>query len=142
MRTFVLDNSVAMRWLLASEKQVDQKYAERVLGTLEEFDVLTPNLWHLEAINVLVSAEKRGDVSLGEIERFISQLENLPIHVDPLTAHQAFNRTLVLSRAYNISSYDASYLELAIREGVPLATLDKKLIKAAKKADVEIYLSK
>ncbi|MES9858117.1 MAG: type II toxin-antitoxin system VapC family toxin [Sedimenticola sp.] len=142
MSAFVLDNSVAMRWLLASEKQADQKYAEHVLGTLEESDALTPNLWHLEATNVLVGAEKRGDVSLGEIERFISQLENLPIHVDPLTAHQAFNRTLALSRAYSISSYDASYLELAMREGLPLATLDKKLIKAAKKADIGIYLEK
>lgn len=140
MSAFVLDNSVAMRWLLASEKRTDQNYAERVLGTLEECDALTPNLWHLEAANVLAGAEKRGEVSLGEIERFISQLENLPIHVDPLTAHQAFSRTLALSRAYNISSYDASYLELAMREGLPLATLDKNLVKAAKKADVVIYL--
>ena len=106
---------------------------------MRNVDALTPNLWHLEAISVLTGAEKRGEVSLGEIERFISQLENLPIHVDPLTAHQAFSRTLALSRAYNISSYDASYLELAMREGLPLASLDKKLVKAAKKADVEIY---
>jgi len=68
-------------------------------------------------------------------------LENLPIHVDPLTAHQAFSRTLSLSRAYKISSYDASYLELAMREGLSLSILDKKLIKVAKKADVEIYKS-
>ena len=139
MTDFVLDNSVSMRWLLASEKASDQKYSENVLESMRNVDALTPNLWHLEAINVLTGAEKRGEVSLGEIERFISQLENLPIHVDPLTAHQAFSRTLALSRAYNISSYDASYLELAMREGLPLASLDKKLVKAAKKADVEIY---
>ena len=139
MTDFVLDNSVSMRWLLASEKASDQKYSVNVLESMRNVDALTPNLWHLEAINVLIGAEKRGEVSLGEIERFISQLENLPIHVDPLTAHQAFSRTLALSRAYNISSYDASYLELAMREGLPLASLDKKLVKAAKKADVEIY---
>ncbi len=139
MTDFVLDNSVSMRWLLASEKASDQKYSENVLESMRNVDALTPNLWHLEAISVLTGAEKRGEVSLGEIERFISQLENLPIHVDPLTAHQAFSRTLALSRAYNISSYDASYLELAMREGLPLASLDKKLVKAAKKADVEIY---
>ena len=139
MTDFVLDNSVSMRWLLASEKASDQKYAENVLESMMDVDALTPNLWHLEAISVLLGAEKRGEISLGEIERFISQLENLPIHVDPLTAHQAFNRTLVLSREYNISSYDASYLELAMREGIPLSSLDKKLVKAAKKADVEIY---
>ena len=139
MTDFVLDNSVSMRWLLASEKASDQKYAENVLESMMNDDALTPNLWHLEAISILLSAEKRGEISLGEIERFISQLENLPIHVDPLTAHQAFSRTLVLSREYNISSYDASYLELAMREGLPLSSLDKKLVKAAKKADVEIY---
>ena len=139
MTGFVLDNSVSMRWLLASEKASDQKYAERVLESMMEVDALIPNLWHLEAISVLLGAEKRGAISLGEIERFISQLENLPIQVDSLTAHQAFGRTLVLSREYNISSYDASYLELAMREGLPLSTLDKKMVKAAKKADVEIY---
>jgi len=139
MTDFVLDNSVAMRWLLASEKVSDQKYAEQVLESMRHVDALTPNLWHLEAVSVLLGAEKRGEVSLGEIERFISQLENLPVHVDTLTAHQAFSRTLSLSRAYKISSYDASYLELAMREGLSLSTLDKKLIKAAKKADVEIY---
>lgn len=139
MSVFVLDNSVSMRWILASEKSADQKYAENVLESMKDANALTPNLWRLEAINVLLGAEKRGEVNLGEIERFISQLENLPIHVDSLTAHQAFSRTLVLSRAYKISSYDASYLELAMREGIPLASLDKKLIKAAKKTDVEIY---
>ena len=140
MTDFVLDNSVAMRWLLESERVSAQKYAENVLKSMANSDALVPNLWQLEAVSVLVGAEKRCEVSLGEIERFISQLENLPIHTDPSTARHAFNRTLILARAYKISSYDASYLELAIREGLPLASLDKKLIKAAKKADVEIYL--
>ena len=140
MTNFVLDNSVAMRWHLESEKSTDQKYAENVLISLGEADALVPNLWHLEATNVLVGAEKRGDTSTGEVERFISQLENLPIHVDPMTANQAFSRILSLTRAYKLSSYDAAYLELAIREGLPLATLDKDLLKAAKKADVAVYL--
>ena len=139
MSDFVLDNSVATRWLLASEKAIDQKYAEKVLKSMLSSEALTPNLWHLEAVSVLLGAEKRGTITLGEIERFISQLENLPICVDPLTAQKAFSRILTLSREYNISSYDASYLELAMREGLPLATLDKKLTKAAKKADVKIF---
>jgi predicted nucleic acid-binding protein len=140
MTGFVLDNSVAMRWHLESEKQADQKYAQAVLVSLAEVDALVPNLWHLEAANVLLGAEKRGDSSTGEVERFISQLENLPLHVDPLTANQSFGRVMALARAYKLSSYDAAYLELAIREGLPIATLDKDLLKASKKADVEIYL--
>jgi predicted nucleic acid-binding protein len=141
MSAYVLDNSVAMRWLLASQKKSDQAYAEEVLQSLSEVDAVVPHLWHLEAANVLLSAEKCGELETGEVERFIAQLESLPIQVDPLTARQAFSRTLSLSRAYKLSSYDAAYLELAIREGLPLATLDKDLKKAAKQADVELYLS-
>lgn len=140
MTGFVLDNSVAMRWHLETEKASDQRYADEVLISLGNADALVPNLWHLEAANVLLGAERKGNTSIGEVERFIAQLENLPIHVDPMTATQSFNRTFALGRAYKLCSYDAAYLELAIREGLPLATLDKDLVKAAKKAGVPIYL--
>tara|TARA_R110001592_G_scaffold346310_2_gene638826 strand:- start:7728 stop:8171 length:444 start_codon:yes stop_codon:yes gene_type:complete len=142
MSAFVLDNSVAMRWHLESPKKSDQVYAVSVLKSLAEADAFVPNLWHLEATNVLLGAEKRKETSAGEVEAFIAQLENLPLHVDPLTSHQCFSRTMALARAYNLSSYDAAYLELAIREGLPIATLDKDLRKAAKKADVAIYFMK
>ena len=141
MNRYVLDNSVAMRWLLASPKKTDQTYAEKVLQSLVETEAVVPHLWHLEAANVLLGAEKRGELETGEVERFLAQLESLPIQVDPLTAHQAFSRTLGLSRAYKLSSYDDAYLELSIREGLPLATLDKDLRKAAKQADVPLYLN-
>ena len=139
--SFVLDNSVAMRWLLESNKEEDQGYAENVLKSFSNTDALVPNLWHLEASNVLLGAEKRAEITVGEIEGFIIQLENLPIQVDPLTAYQSFSKTITLGRAYNLSSYDAAYLELAIRENIPLATLDKNLVKASKKSGVEIYLN-
>lgn len=141
MIRYVLDNSVAMRWLLASQKKADQAYAENVLRSLAEAEAVVPNLWHLEAANVLLVAERRGELEPGEVERFIAQLESLPIVVDPLTSHQVFSRGLGLSRAYKLSTYDAAYLELAIREGLPLASLDKNLIKAAKKAGVALYLT-
>lgn len=140
MTDFVLDNSVAMRWLLNTSKAADQRYALSVLDGFVDGSAIVPNLFHLEATNVLLAAEKRDEISLGEIEGFISQLENLPIQTDTMTSHNAFNRILTLSRAYKLSSYDASYLELAIREGLPLATLDKDLAKAALKAGVEIHL--
>jgi predicted nucleic acid-binding protein len=88
----------------------------------------------------LLSAERRGDIEPGDTERFVAQLENLPVKVDAKTAHQAFSRTLATAKAYRLSSYDAAYLELSIRENLPLATLDKDLLKAAKKAGVEVYL--
>ncbi len=140
MTAFVLDNSVAMRWLLKSARPRDQRYALDVLNSLIDAEALVPNLWHLEATNVLLAAQQRGDVSAGEVERFILQLENLPVQVDPQTAHQAFGRTRALSNAYGLSSYDAAYLELALREGLPIATLDRRLRQAARKADIATWL--
>lgn len=89
---------------------------------------------------MLLSAEKLDEIRLGQIEGFMSQLENLAIQTDTMTSHHAFNRTLTLARAYKLSSYDAAYLELAIREGLPLVTLDKGLAKAASKAGVAMHL--
>ena len=140
MTAFVLDNSVAMRWLLASNKASDQRYAESVLKSLANAQAIVPNLWHLEAANVLLSATNRKEIEISEVERFTVQLENLPITVDTLTANQVFGHTISLARAYRLSSYDAAYLELALREGLPLATLDKALLKAARRSDIEIYL--
>jgi len=140
MTGFVLDNSVAMRWHLATKKKTDQEYAESVLLKLSDVDALVPELWHLEAANVLLGAEKRGETTIGEVETFISQLESLPIYVDSLTSNKAFNRTMTIARAYKLSSYDAAYLELAMRECLPLATLDKNLRKAAKKAKIALCL--
>ncbi len=140
MTTFVLDDSVAMRWLLANDKVSDQRYAESVLISLANADALVPNLWHLEAANVLLGASNRGDIEISDLERFTVQLENLPITVDTLTANQVFGHTISLARAYRLSSYDAAYMELSLREGLPLATLDKDLRKAAKRANIDIYL--
>ena len=140
MTAFVLDNSVAMRWLLASNKVADQRYAESVLRSLANAEAVVPNLWHLEAANILLSAANRKELEISAVERFTVQLENLPITVDTLTANQLFGHTMSLAKAYRLSSYDAAYLELALRESMPLATLDKDLLKAARRSDIEIYL--
>lgn len=95
MTVFVLDNSVAMRWLLESEKLADQKYAENVLKSFTGADALVPNLWHLEVLG----AEKRLEVNSGEVECFISQLENLPVHVDPFTSRVSCPRGTAISHA-------------------------------------------
>ncbi len=138
--SFVLDNSVTMRWLMASTKAVDQQYAIEILKSLTDQQPIVPNLWHLEVASVLLAAEKRQQITSGQSEDFLIQLENIPLRVDDSTAFHAFTRTLGLARSYNLSSYDASYLELAIRTGNPLATLDKALVRAAKKAGVKRYL--
>ncbi|WP_202966629.1 type II toxin-antitoxin system VapC family toxin [Cellvibrio sp. OA-2007] len=140
MMQFILDNSVAMRWLLATGKLTDQTYAETVLLSLNETQAIVPQIWQLEAANVLLGAEKRGQLDAENVEAFVSHLDSLPIVTDTLTHQQVFSRTMSLARAYKLSSYDAAYLELALREGLPIATLDQDLLKAALKANVKIYL--
>ena len=107
---------------------------------MNESDALVPELWYLEASNVLLSAERNGEITIAQTEAFTSQLENLPITVDSSTWRQSFARTMVLARSYGLSSYDAAYLELAVRESLTLASLDRTLVKAAEKAGIGIYL--
>jgi predicted nucleic acid-binding protein len=140
MSRFVLDNSVAMRWFIPCNKEQDQAYSREVLNSFSSSSALVPNLWHLEVVSAFLGSERRGENTEGQIESYLIKLDKLPIFVDPLTVHNAFSRTLALARAFNLSSYDASYLELAIRESLPIVTLDKKLKKASMQSNVKIYL--
>lgn len=140
MTRFVLDNSVVMRWFTPSSKQSDWDYAERVLESMKEAEAVVPGLLYLEASNVLICAERRDEVTIAQTEDFVSRLRDMPIKVDSSTWEQSFSRIMTLARAYGLSSYDAAYLELAMRESLMLASLDKMLVKAAAKAGVGIYL--
>ena len=141
MSDFVLDNSVSMRWLLPTSKSKDQNYSKDILRTMTDAEALVPGHWHLEVVNSLLMAEKRKDIDMSEAKSFASRLDKMRIAVDILTADQAFIQTLALAKTYGLSSYDAAYLELAIRESLPLASLDKKLLKAARGTNIKIYLS-
>ena len=99
-------------------------------------------LWGLEVANVLARAEAAGLVSEARSETFLGMLHKLNISVDPSTATHALATTLQLARRHKLSAYDAAYLELALRNGLPLATLDAKLLKAARKSDVNIFVVK
>ena len=132
---FVLDNSIAMRWLLNDREPSTQDYARRVLDLLiEGGTALVPNLWALEAANVIVKALKKGAVTQADASQFIALLGDLDIEPDAQTHDHALGDTLSLAKQYGLSSYDAAYLELALRKGIPLATVDKELGDAANKA--------
>lgn len=139
MTVFVLDASVTMRWLLETDHARDQQYAWATLETLADDEALVPDVWHLEVGNVLLNAEREKLTAIPATERFIEQLASLPIRTDTNTSNQAFSRTLNIARSSRLSSYDAAYLELAIREGIALATLDRHLRTAARKFDVEVF---
>lgn len=134
--SFVLDNSVTMRWFFGDGKPQEIAYANRVLDVLKDTHALVPVTWGLEVANVMAKAEARLWVTEARSEAFLALLAEVDIEADAATFTQALADTLHLARRYNLSAYDASYLELALRSGMPLATLDADLQKAAKKAGV------
>ena len=137
--SFVLDNSVAMCWLLNDGRPVDIAYARDVLDSLTHAHAVVPALFGLEAANVIAKVESKKIIDQARTHTFVATLCRLNIVVDKATAAQALGETLNLARRYKLSAYDAAYLELALRDGLALATLDMDLAKAAKAAGVKRY---
>lgn len=139
--TFVLDASVALTWLLSDANPKDRAYAAGLLETLKHGTIaVVPVTWALEIANVLARAEARGMLSEAQSGAFLEMLSSAPIKGDAATFPQALTETLNLARRHRLSSYDASYLELALRNGLPLATRDDVLNKAARKAGVKRFV--
>jgi len=137
--SFVLDNSVTMRWFFGDGKRQELAYAGKVLDAMKKDSALVPVTWGLEVANVIARAEAKALVTEARSGAFLELLEGVDIKVDTATFAHALSDTLQLARRYKLSAYDASYLELALRLGMPLATLDGDLQKAAKKAGVKKF---
>ena len=136
MNRFVLDASVTVSWFFEDEAG---EYTAAVMESLAEWAVVVPSLWSLEVSNVLLVGERRGRCSEADAVRFLELLSHLPIVVDEETARRALGSTMQLAREYALTAYDAAYLELAMRLGLPLATLDQKLREAALRAGVAVH---
>ena len=132
---FVIDNSVVMLWCFKDETN---KYADAILHRLSEATAFVPSIWPLEVVNVLLVAERKRRLSEADSTRFITLLTQLPIVVEVGHSERSMKELLIFARANKLSSYDASYLDLAMKSGYPIATLDIKLIQAARKIDVQI----
>jgi predicted nucleic acid-binding protein len=138
--TLVLDASVAMRWLADDGSAEDKTYAKLILRRIisEDVQAFVPAHWSLEVAHVLARGERRGSITADMAELFLTTLGAINIYTDHDTSVLALTSILDLSRLYNLSSYDAAYLELAMRLECPLATLDKDLRRAAERAGVEV----
>ena len=135
-KNFVLDGSVTMVW--GFEDEADE-YAEAILERMPDLQAHVPSLWPLEVANALLVGERRRRITSAETARFLAILGAFPITVDDQTVAHAWSDTMHLARAHNLSSYDAAYLELAIRLGLPLAALDGKLKTAAGAMGVPLF---
>ena len=133
---FVLDCSVTMAWCFNDEAT---PYTDGVRDRLATMRAIVPTLWPLEVGNATIVGERRKRLDEARTLRFLVLLRGLPIVVDDETAARAWSETMHLARAHNLSAYDAAYLELAIRRGLPLACLDSKLKTAAAAAGVALY---
>lgn len=101
-----------------------------------------PVTWGLELANVIAKSESRSELPLARSQAFLASIEAAPILCDAATDAKALHETLELARRYRLSSYDASYLELTMRLGLPLATLDADLRRAATTAGVKLFKAK
>jgi predicted nucleic acid-binding protein len=130
---FVLDCSLTVSWFFEDETDA---YAEAVEDSLPSVTAVVPSLWPLEVANALLVGERRERATEAKVTTFLTLLSSLPIKIDDETAIRAWTEALPLARAHQLSVYDAGYLELAVRLGLPLASLDEPLLAAAKHAGV------
>jgi len=139
MDGFVLDTSVTMAWCFEDETN---PYADAVLDSLIDNAALAPSIWPLEVGNVLLVAERRKRISQSDCIRFLELLSSLPIRTESFSEQRMFEAVFNLARKAELSSYDASYLDLALQTGLKLATLDQSLRKAADRCGVAIFQEK
>ena len=129
---FVIDASVVACWAFSDE---DHPTAADALERLTAEEGHVPALWRFELCNVLIVSERRGRISESDTTQFLRSVSRLPIQIDT-GADQA--ELLRVARAHGLSAYDAAYLELAMRQGLPMATLDSRLANAARSAGVAL----
>lgn len=132
---FIGDCSLTMAWCFSDEAT---PRTSALLDRLEQEQMLVPSLWRLEVVNVLALAEKRGRITSGQAIDFLALLDALDIVADEQSGVRAFAHFPSLCRQYGLTSYDATYLDLALRTGLPLATNDERLAAAARVAGVAL----
>lgn len=134
--SLVLDTSMTMTWGFEDEVS---GLAEAVLDRVLADGAHVPSVWPLEVANALLIGERRGRLNRVQIVRFLRILEGLRITVDgDAVPRVVFGRISTLAREERLSVYDASYLDLALRRGLPLATLDGRLQAAAERVGVPV----
>lgn len=130
--TFVLDASTTAAWCFPDETN---PAGDQAFDLLDQEDAVVPALWWVEIRNILIVGERRGRIDATESARFLSDLDQLPIHID---REPVGDVVMALARKHALSVYDAVYLELASRLASPIATLDRTLAAAAHASGVPV----
>ena len=133
---FVLDASLALAWCFETETD---PFTDAVLDSFVNHTALVPGIWPLEICNALVVAERRNLLDQASSMRFLNLLHQLPVTIEQESPSRMFGEILLLAREQELSTYDASYLDLAMRSGLPLASRENALIQAADRCGVNQY---
>ncbi|HSZ00986.1 MAG TPA: type II toxin-antitoxin system VapC family toxin [Terriglobales bacterium] len=136
MTGVVIDASLALAWCFPDEAS---EYADGVLVALEGRTVMVPPVWALEITNAVLVAERRKRAKLADVRRFVELLGGLTIIEQSQTVIDTVSSVLPLARQYGLSAFDAAYLDVAVRQGAPLATLDSTLERAGRSAGIKIF---
>ena len=135
-KVFVLDASVTVAWCFEDEASA---FTEGVLELLSAGgEAFVPSIWPLEVANALLVAERRKRITVAKVTALLNRIAGLPIAVRQIDPKQAFEQILPLARQLGLSQYDAAYLAIAVRENLPLATLDGELRRAALAVGVDL----
>jgi predicted nucleic acid-binding protein len=133
---FVLDNSVTMRWCF---ENTSTPYSEAILQEMiNGTEAVVPVLWLYEVVSVLAKSQRNGSITPDKVTRFLDNLRSFSITVDQDSFHLIFTDVHRLAVQHGLTGYDASYLELATRRDLPIATLDVELQKAAVASGVKL----
>lgn len=133
--SLVIDASVTLAWYFEDETAPS---IDAVLDRVVKAGAIAPNLWRLEVANAFQSAIRRKRIDASYRDRALAALSQLPISIDAETDFYAWSTTLWLAERVSLTVYDATYLELAQRRNLPLATIGKKLRDAATAIGVDL----
>ena len=132
----VIDGSIALAWVFQDEHS---EYANEIAKQYRNSEFIVPFLFRWEFANVLTVAFRRNRCRRDDVTAHLEYLSGMPFHYDEISSKAAWSDTLELAIVHNLTVYDAAYLELALRELIPLATLDADMKKAAKAAGVKLF---
>ena len=132
MSPIVIDNSIVLAWCLADE---GHPAAERAMRLTVERGAVVPGIWRYELWNALIVNERRGRLTAEDARQTRADLAEMRIERD---GDHDEARLLALARQWGLSAYDAAYLEVAVRRQLAIASLDARLVDAAKGADVAL----
>src|SRR5215469_8812598 len=136
VKRFVLDASLAVAWCFDDESTA---FTEAMLDRLAAgWEGSVPAIWPLEVTNALLASERRNRCSIAGVTASLARLAQLPISVESSDSDRVFNQVTSLARHQQLTSYDAAYLELALRERIPIATLDERLRQSARVLGIKI----